>query len=407
MVEKSNAIPFPSGLVKAVFDNNQKVGKTYLISETNIVPTSVITSHLWITLDPESKMQENQNFKADQWMRTEVNDTIKKQILKTLSETCGNSLRNTRDSFIQSCIDKIVKQSKDVAKDIIDSLLTDRAFIDNQKRCLECGCESDITYRLCRNCGGKVMKETFSGTTPNEDEYISPYESFSEYSSKLPKITCQAGEPDFINPNGYQNIVQVIQAIGERAGIKLYGKGNREWLMVECDGLPYNLIRDIIANVWRCSKCISCFYGLSIFQEHKCYILHKIVPVYEFGWLVPISGLLHLEMNIGISFMKLNWDVFTKTLGVILGFKSPKAQEYLKKGADHHKLWHFYETLYISLSLELIVPYVRECLSTERKPTCDGYWLWCESIADPNYIYIQHSVFTYLHAMMIMRTGRY
>ena len=124
---------------------------------------------------------------------TEVNDTIKKQILKTLSETCGNSLRNTRDSFIQSCIDKIVKQSKDGAKDIIDSLLTDRAFIDNRKRCLECGCESDITYRLCRNCGGKVMKETFSGTTPNEDEYISPYESFSEYSSKLPKITCQAG----------------------------------------------------------------------------------------------------------------------------------------------------------------------------------------------------------------------
>ena len=105
--------------------------------------------------------------------------------------------------------------------------------------------------------------------------------------------------------------------------------------------------------------------------------------------------------------MKLNWDVFTKTLGVILGFKSPKAQEYLKKGADHHKLWHFYEILYISLSLELIVPYVRECISTERKPKCDGYWLWCESIADPNYIYIQHSVFTYLHAMMMMRTGRY
>ena len=37
---------FSNGLCKSVFDNNQKIGKTYLISGTNKVPSSVITSHL-------------------------------------------------------------------------------------------------------------------------------------------------------------------------------------------------------------------------------------------------------------------------------------------------------------------------------------------------------------------------
>ena len=104
-------------------------------------------------------------------------------------------------------------------------------------------------------------------------DQIDPYYSFSDYPSSLPRIICQAGEPDFINPNSYHNVIQVIQAIGVRAGIKRYGQGSREWLMVECDELPYNLIRDIIENVWRCSQCCKCYYGLQIFQEHKCYVL--------------------------------------------------------------------------------------------------------------------------------------
>ena len=37
-------IVFPQGLVKVVFNNCQKVGKTYAITGTNIVPTNVITS---------------------------------------------------------------------------------------------------------------------------------------------------------------------------------------------------------------------------------------------------------------------------------------------------------------------------------------------------------------------------
>ena len=52
---------------------------------------------------------------------------------------------------------------------------------------------------------------------------------------------------------------------------------------------------------------------------------------------MPISGLLHLEMNIARCFVSANWEVFVSELGYELEFHSTKAQEYLKKGIDHHK----------------------------------------------------------------------
>ena len=172
----------------------------------------------------------------------------------------------------------------------------------------------------------------------------------------------------------------------------------------------YNLLRayflrDIIENVWRCSLCTNCFYKLEAFHDHKCFILHKTSPAREFGWLIPISGLLHFEMNAVRSFVKLNWQVFASVLGYELGFKSPKAQDYLHKGADHHKTWHFLEILYTSISFELITPYVKECISLGLKPSSNSYWDWCANVIDPNYVYIQHMAFSYLHALMMLRSG--
>ena len=212
------------------------------------------------------------------------------------------------------------------------------------------------------------------------------------------------GEPDFLNPNSYKNITKVLQRIGIRADIKHYGGESREWLFVECDGLPYTTMRDLITNVWHCILCQECFYKLPAFHDHKCFILHRVDPIHEFGWVIPISGLLHLEMNAARSFVKLNWDVFTSTLGYELGFISIKAQEYSRKGSDHHKTWHFLELLYLSLSMELVTPYINN-LPSGTKSTGDGYWNWFENIIDPNYVYLQHMTFTYLYSLMMLRAG--
>ena len=110
-----------------------------------------------------------------------------------------------------------------------------------------------------------------------------------------------AGELDFTNPNSFYTIIQILQAIGTRAGIKKYGEGSREWLFVECDGVPY-LMRSIISEVIR----LQCFYGKKCFEEHTCFMIKTASSKYEFDWLEPVCGLLHLEMNLGRAFLKLN-----------------------------------------------------------------------------------------------------
>ena len=82
-----------------------------------------------------------------------------------------------------------------------------------------------MSYRICCNCGGKFTKELFTLKNAEEIE-IDLNASFSQYNSKLSNVSCQTGEPDFINPNGYHNILQVIQSLGFRSGIRQYGQGN-------------------------------------------------------------------------------------------------------------------------------------------------------------------------------------
>ena len=109
-----------------------------------------------------------------------------------------------------------------------------------------------------------------------------------------------------------------------------------------------------MSNVWRCFECKKCFYKHDTFKEHRCYLLGKCkVEKREF----------------------------------------PKAQEYLKKGSDHHKMWHFFEILYVALALELFTPYLKESLNNGRPSSTGGYWEWCANITDPNYVHVQHMIF--------------
>lgn len=95
---------------------------------------------------------------------------------------------------------------------------------------------------------------------------------------------------------------------------------------------------------------------------------------------MPISGLLHFEINIARCFVSTNWEVFVSELEYELGFRPTKAQEYLKKGSDHHKTWNFLEILYIAISLELVTEFAREFIAKKRIPDIDWYWEWCEKI---------------------------
>ena len=53
-------------------------------------------------------------------------------------------------------------------------------------------------------------------------------------------------EPCFVNPNSHEAVEVILRNLGHSAGLKQYGGDKREWLVIECDGLPNVLVRKVI-----------------------------------------------------------------------------------------------------------------------------------------------------------------
>ncbi|CAC5370814.1 unnamed protein product [Mytilus coruscus] len=142
--------------------------------------------------------------------------------------------------------------------------------------------------------------------------------------------------------------------IGLKAGIQIYGTGDRQWMFVVCDGLPFGLCKEVIAQTLRCRTCDrseDSFHGQDQFLQHhnNC---HSEIPytekcqLKEFQWVILRPGNGHIEMNMMKSFTSLNWDVFMDELAKLMGFCSENAQKAAKNCTDNHKDWTIIETAY-------------------------------------------------------------
>lgn len=165
--QSKEPLKFPNGLVKAIFDNSQKVGKTYLISSTNIVPTSVITSHLWVVLDEQSEVQNKKELSPINWIYSPLSQAKKTALVNLLSKP-SMEYRITRNRSIQSCIQVVINEVENKV-----NIMDERVIVN-----------------------------------------VDPYKIFHQEPTSVPKLSCMAGELDFINPNSFHNIIQVLQAIG-------------------------------------------------------------------------------------------------------------------------------------------------------------------------------------------------
>ena len=95
--------------------------------------------------------------------------------------------------------------------------------------------------------------------------------------------------------------------------------------------------------------------------------------------------------------------LFVNTIGNQLGFQLSEAQSYLPKDSDCHKTWQLLDIIHVAISLELVHPNKKEALESKTYPTCDHYWEQCEQLLDPNYVYLQHMIMTYLHTLLMSR----
>ena len=112
------------------------------------------------------------------------------------------------------------------------------------------------------------------------------------------------GEPIVVNPNSYDNIKIILSDLKRQ----LIGS-SRKWVFLGCEGPPYNLASRTI-------------------EESKD----------KYDWVTLVSGLGHLHMNQLKCLFKVLNDVLLDPLGRdVLGFKSPKANDYFIHAKDTHK----------------------------------------------------------------------
>ena len=79
-------------------------------------------------------------------------------------------------------------------------------------------------------------------TVSYEKEASKPkeYEDFTDkHTGSPPNIIIE--EPAFINHCSHEALAIIFRKLGTYTGIKRYGTGQREWLVVFCDGLPFSL----------------------------------------------------------------------------------------------------------------------------------------------------------------------
>jgi len=107
--QSKEPLQIPNGLVKSIFDNSQKVGKTYVISSTNIVPTSVITTHLWTVLDEHSDLQYKEELSPRNWIQRKLSLGQRSDLINLLSKP-SMEYRITRNRFIQTCIQVVIRE---------------------------------------------------------------------------------------------------------------------------------------------------------------------------------------------------------------------------------------------------------------------------------------------------------
>ena len=54
---------------------------------------------------------------------------------------------------------------------------------------------------------------------------------------------------------------------------------------------------------------------------------------------------------------------------------------------------------------ELLVPFVRQCLTNNMIPSVEKFYVWLSSVKDPNYLFMKDMVFTYVFSLILFRAG--
>ena len=192
-----NEIPFPDVDVRVVFNNEQVVGKRYMVSLDNPkVPISVITSHAYLELNNQLCWQNKREFAPKNWFIDNLNDEKFAEILDVSNKYCEH-FRQSRNRLNTPRLNFLTKEQKisdleNNASDYVDELVAQLFKAKTEKTCSICGGANDYKYRSCTNCHGKLENFSVNIDCNSDDKCYDPYGHFDNFSVKK-SSHCQNG----------------------------------------------------------------------------------------------------------------------------------------------------------------------------------------------------------------------
>ena len=211
-------------------------------------------------------------------------------------------------------------------------------------------------------------------------------------------------EPLFVNPNSHDAVRALFDHLGRVCGVN--GDGERDWLVVECDGLPYLLAKTFIyrSQIEAQKQALkeagipatSSLKGPELKQELqrrgldtrgrvedlRCRLQHAVdkqlrsgeiaLPSKakgEYDWVVLRSGGLHWEMKLLQCVVEVFWPMVYQAFAESQGYTTERQQEWAKSCRDHHRAYDELSRFVDGTFQELLFPYVR----ASTNPTPQGF----------------------------------
>ena len=287
----SETHPFPKGLIFMAFDNEQKGQKNYLDRGYNTVVYHTVTSFVLFNFNPADQTQNFEN----PWLHKTLN-TLQIQELFDLTSEMQTLIDQQLHDYLSVILDETCNE-KNENTNAIDNLIANQKT-GKQKKCCECGKDKiENSKRKCPQCNAKlstlaeiqqeIEQIEFGKKDSTKSLIFKSHQVKTNITERLtnPISITQRSEPQKdvnipdmlipdpipINPNSIVNVRKVLDHIQEISGIN---KGDRKWVVVICDGIPYRYM-----------------------QKFKN----------DYPGILLVPGPLHEEMNMLKAFVELNW----------------------------------------------------------------------------------------------------
>ncbi len=448
----SNEPKVPTGDCIAVFDNNQILNRPWRVKLGAKYVVNIVTMVVLFEISPDGNLQHEEQLIPAHWSKTTLTEQQVEHVklIDQLPETKAIHEKHLIP-FLSDQLKTVVKEQRWVGQqwqDDIDRMVQEQKKEKQFQKCYSCSFEETPNgKRNCIKCHknlreseknaiGLTNRGTFVEKMPrkfrkHEDRVTlskddsgnrvfhterrvgEPEAEYTRFECKNAQKVVKSNlqKPIFENPCSYPAVVVALQGIGERGKVKQYVENkedSREWLAVYCDGVPYDLSSRILRCCFRCIQCNKLLYGTKMCTEHKHIENHTNFEE-EFKWLLLKPGPGHIEMNMLKALVELLWEVFWKEMVKIFNFTSEAALKSAKKVGDHHKGMTLARIARKAITLELLVPYVRMCLSssdnTSNMSPAHFLKFVMSQVKNKTYLFMADITFELMDAMFLYHCG--